>query len=923
MGSELNNKTINISKLIERVDKANKKGVLSNLKSELIQDPQTGELEIVLNETGEIGKIERDYDLDSFVILNEQADTKKSQTADVSFSRAGLNTEWSLAELRKLDKLVKKVFADYDLSEAEKKELRGFAKKYNLNIGTTVKYIENGKEKKAVLQTFVAKRDKSNKAIDDNWLIEVPVPDDVPIAPKYWREGMFYHGSTFEIKSNPKEKRLSINAVNKSEAIRLKIEKKGEKIHIYEYRSKLNGTGARKLKPSLIAEFNAKDYYFIKVDASDQDDRIDLRKSGLTTVVNARAGDDRVWGDLKKSNYIEAGAGDDEITGGLAGDALYGNAGDDKIDSGLSVTKYGTISTGRDWINAGDGDDQISIGLGAYIAFGGKGNDRFSIKALGRSYHGDGNTRGFVDAGLGDDQVSFDSDLKSFGLSKKIKADIKKQHYLYGSSAYINLGPGENRLNILSADADYHLLDFDSSADQLSVFAKPIPQKDKKFFYEGHWMNSFVIKQGSQSAAIASSVVNPHFFSNKVRSDAAIFSLILKEYVGIPKLKPKVPKIPKFSFSKAAQWQNAVNRRQQSYSPSAQSQNAQFLLKPKKRLEKRKFNLKTLTSSFDYIEKTTKAKAAIEKSINDGKDYRVSLELLDKYAKQYGAVDAEQKYVHKHAKKLLKSALTDATDDYQKNNSAAKLVDLVTDLRQYEAVKPFSIYEWEDLFVAVKNSLQKAIKNEQEFGFERDKNQSLLDLANALDKLYSGTSLPEHRIVDRFVRAAQTEAHKERIAAAKAEFDKNHNLGFAELIGELRNFKNIIWRLGGGSQIQRAELKKYFIKERAYMLTQLENALDTKKAGAAEYLLLLDAHNDGDLFIAEEANAVKAKVIAKFKKEINTLFEQEKSGLKFDKTLKLLNLYRQRFNRPGAEFADIKFVSDTENKIKNVKEAKK
>ncbi|MFP6849675.1 MAG: hypothetical protein VCA57_13330 [Pseudomonas sp.] len=80
-------------------------------------------------------------------------------------------------------------------------------------------------------------------------------------------------------------------------------------------------------------------------------------------------GDDTITGDAKKANYIEAGVGNDSVTGGAAADTLYGDEGNDKL-FGLG---------GNDVLFGGDGDDVLDGGAGVDVMVGGNGNDTYIL----------------------------------------------------------------------------------------------------------------------------------------------------------------------------------------------------------------------------------------------------------------------------------------------------------------------------------------------------------------------------------------------------------------------------------------------------------------------------------------------------------------------------------------------------------------
>ncbi len=81
-------------------------------------------------------------------------------------------------------------------------------------------------------------------------------------------------------------------------------------------------------------------------------------------------------------NYVDAGDGDDTITGGYGNDTLIGGAGNDTIDA-----SYGNDSiyggTGNDVLTGGGGNDFIRGGSGVNALDGGAGTDTVSYEDLG------------------------------------------------------------------------------------------------------------------------------------------------------------------------------------------------------------------------------------------------------------------------------------------------------------------------------------------------------------------------------------------------------------------------------------------------------------------------------------------------------------------------------------------------------------
>jgi Ca2+-binding RTX toxin-like protein len=93
----------------------------------------------------------------------------------------------------------------------------------------------------------------------------------------------------------------------------------------------------------------------VLVNALGGNDRVTLGKLAVNAAVDAGAGDDRVTG----------GRGDDVIVGGDGNDRLSGNSGDDQL--------FG--AAGSDRLFGNDGDDELDGGAGTDLLNGGNGFD--------------------------------------------------------------------------------------------------------------------------------------------------------------------------------------------------------------------------------------------------------------------------------------------------------------------------------------------------------------------------------------------------------------------------------------------------------------------------------------------------------------------------------------------------------------------
>jgi Ca2+-binding RTX toxin-like protein len=120
---------------------------------------------------------------------------------------------------------------------------------------------------------------------------------------------------------------------------------------------------------------------------------------------------------------VEAGAGDDQITGGETGESLSGGDGDDQIDGGAGADSI-SGGAGNDTIHGGDGNDTIWDGAGIDFMVGGAGDDLFQLDL--RAGFGPGET---VIGGAGIDTVWLNGlpgdtswyDLSALGIGSDIE----------------------------------------------------------------------------------------------------------------------------------------------------------------------------------------------------------------------------------------------------------------------------------------------------------------------------------------------------------------------------------------------------------------------------------------------------------------------------------------------------------------------
>ncbi|KQT85325.1 calcium-binding protein [Aurantimonas sp. Leaf443] len=117
--------------------------------------------------------------------------------------------------------------------------------------------------------------------------------------------------------------------------------------------------------------------------------------------------------DPARATYVNAGAGNDTVTGGAAADFLVGGAGDDTLNGGFGNDSF-IGGGGNDRIGGDQGNDDLAGGLGDDLLSGNAGNDRLAgedgndnlLGALGDDVllGGLGNDR--LAGGLGDDDLT-------------------------------------------------------------------------------------------------------------------------------------------------------------------------------------------------------------------------------------------------------------------------------------------------------------------------------------------------------------------------------------------------------------------------------------------------------------------------------------------------------------------------------------
>lgn len=110
--------------------------------------------------------------------------------------------------------------------------------------------------------------------------------------------------------------------------------------------------------------------------ALDGDDIIISSTQG--EAINGNAGNDRIYG-VAGNNFLRGGKGEDFIMGGTGDDILNGNFGNDTVfgGGGNNLIRGGK---GNDYLMGGDGNDTLIGDFGADVLLGGPGGDLFVLR---------------------------------------------------------------------------------------------------------------------------------------------------------------------------------------------------------------------------------------------------------------------------------------------------------------------------------------------------------------------------------------------------------------------------------------------------------------------------------------------------------------------------------------------------------------
>ncbi|MEM8794744.1 MAG: LamG-like jellyroll fold domain-containing protein, partial [Pseudomonadota bacterium] len=192
---------------------------------------------------------------------------------------------------------------------------------------------------------------------------------------------------------------------------------------------------------------------------TDDDNRIDLtgvsQTGGNEVVIDAGAGDDTVTGTRQAdtlfggegADTLDGGSGADTINGGIGDDTLFGGGGSDALNGGI----------GNDQLFGGSGNDVIDGGEGADTIDGGSGSDTIILS---------GDERGTtVEGGTGTDTIVLASDVTVddfdpsnveridsngntlFGTDDDNRIDLTDLNQIGGDDVVIDAGDGNDEVS--------------------------------------------------------------------------------------------------------------------------------------------------------------------------------------------------------------------------------------------------------------------------------------------------------------------------------------------------------------------------------------------------------------------------------------------------------------------------------------------
>jgi Ca2+-binding RTX toxin-like protein len=184
--------------------------------------------------------------------------------------------------------------------------------------------------------------------------------------------------------------------------------------------------------------------------------------------------DDKIKGDKKKKNDIDAGGGNNDVETGDADDKVKTGSGNDKL----------VVGSGNNTVNAGDGKNVIVAGVGNNSIKSGKGDDKITVAGGNNKIDvGGGNNdvrtgdgKDAIKLGSGDDVVvagGGSDTITSAGGNNKIDAGPGNDKVTTGKgSDKVVAGPGRDRVatgggndTIDSRDADRDLVNGGAGRD--------------------------------------------------------------------------------------------------------------------------------------------------------------------------------------------------------------------------------------------------------------------------------------------------------------------------------------------------------------------------------------------------------------------------------------------------------------------------
>ncbi len=486
-------RTINLRQLAQKLSTALKTGELSQVKEELKKDQNFADIDFFLSSTSD----------------------KKTTTQIVNKKT---NESWLLSDLLVAMKKIEESYADQKTSPEERKELDKLTKALGIDIDSILDSEINPKgHYNWRIRTFIADSTATTKDQRPETLMYFDMKEFEEQRAREIEENIYHGRSNIQAKviqidagRGRKYGELHIEAKDPNRPMNFKVEQRSysdNTVYISERLARLDKPSLHtvltdssiKNKVTIEERFGRKialkNIISIKVEATNLNDSIDLIDSNLSSEVNSKDGNDRIYGTRSESNFIYAGNGNDIIHAGNAGNMIKGENGNDTIYGSFDLSDEAIFS---DQFSGGAGNDEILTGFNETIVDGGSGNDHITVYPFGkvgsRGHSPESRFKAFINPGPDNDTVTITSNPELFPNIKASKLK-KLPRSPYNGTVIVDFkGSGVNQLHAQAGTVSIQNFKFehDRLFDHQKVKPTEIKQRKKEdnsgeLFYNAKW----------------------------------------------------------------------------------------------------------------------------------------------------------------------------------------------------------------------------------------------------------------------------------------------------------------------------------------------------------------------------------------------------------------------------------------------------